>query len=84
MAYFVQADLTYTIGADLVLRLLDDIRRSERTITASGIDATAPKRLDALADTARNRLTAIEDIVDAGKALYGSLTPAQHRPAWRR
>ena len=67
-----------------VLRLLDDTRRTARTITASNLDATAPKRLDALGDLARNRLTAVEDIVDAGKAFYASLTPAQQAIADRR
>jgi hypothetical protein len=67
-----------------VLRMLDDVRRSARTITASGLDATGPRRLDALADGARNRLTAIEEIVDAGKALYASLTPEQQAIADRR
>lgn len=67
-----------------VLRLLEDTRRTARTITASNLDATAPKRLDALGDLARNRLTAVEDIVDAGKAFYASLSPAQQAIADRR
>ena len=67
-----------------VVRMLDDVRRSARTMTASGIDATAPRRLDALADGARNRLTAVEDIVDAGKALYATMTPEQQAIADRR
>ena len=67
-----------------VLRLLEDTRREARTLTASNVDATAPKRLDALGDAARNRLTAVEDIVDAGKALYASLSPAQQAIADRR
>ena len=40
--------------------------------------------LDGLGDIARDRLTAIEDIVDAGKALYAMLTPAQQSVADRR
>ena len=48
------------------------------------METTAPKRLDALADVARNRLTAIEDIADAGKALYAALTPEQRTLADRR
>jgi len=67
-----------------VLRLLEDTRREARTLTASSVDATAPKRLDALGDAARNRLAAVEDIVDAGKAFYASLTPAQQAIADRR
>jgi hypothetical protein len=61
--------------------MLEDIRRGSRV---SASETTAPKRLDALADMARNRLTAVEDIVDAGKSLYASLTPAQKEIADRR
>jgi hypothetical protein len=49
-----------------------------------GGEMAAPKRLDQLADVARDRLTAIEDIVDAGKNLYAVLTPAQKSVADRR
>lgn len=64
-----------------VMELLEDTKRGPRV---SASETNAPKRLDALADMARNRLTAVEDIVDAGKALYGSLTPAQREVADRR
>jgi LTXXQ motif family protein len=64
-----------------VMEMLEDTKRGTR-ISAS--ETTAPKRFDALADMARNRLTAVEDIVDAGKALYASLTPAQKEVADRR
>lgn len=64
-----------------VLGLLDDVRRAGRV---SAIETTAPQRLDALIDHARNRLTAIEDIADAGKALYAALTPEQKTVADRR
>ncbi len=64
-----------------VLRLLDDVRRAGR---AAASEATAPQRLDALTDIARNRLTATEDIAEAGKALYAALTPAQREVADRR
>lgn len=64
-----------------VIQMLNDQRRGIR-ISAS--EQSAPKRLDALADTARNRLTAVEDIVDAGKALYAVLTPEQKAVADRR
>jgi LTXXQ motif family protein len=75
---------SWNVYRERVLRLLDDTRRAARTITASNVDATAPKRLDALGDLARNRLTAVEDIVDAGKAFYATLTPAQQAIADRR
>jgi hypothetical protein len=64
-----------------VLDMLEDMKRGTRV---SASETTAPKRFDALADMARNRLTAVEDIVDAGKALYASLTPQQKEIADRR
>jgi LTXXQ motif family protein len=64
-----------------VQRLLDDRRRSPRTVAT---EATAPQRLDAIADAARNRLAAVEDVVDAGKAVYALLTPEQRTVADRR
>jgi hypothetical protein len=67
---------------DRVLRLSEDAQRTART--ALGGDMTAPQRLDRLSDVARDRLTAIEDIVDAGKQLYATLTPGQQTVADRR
>lgn len=67
---------------DRVLKLADDTLRSART--ALGGDMSAPQRLDRLSDIARDRLTAIEDIVDAGKQLYATLTPGQQAVADRR
>jgi hypothetical protein len=64
-----------------VMDMLEDIKRGPRV---SASETTAPKRLDALADMARNRLTAVEDVVDAGKALYAVLSPAQKEIADRR
>lgn len=66
---------------DRVQRLLDDRRRQIRGSTA---EMTAPQRLDALADNVRNRLAAVEDVVDAGKTLYTQLTPEQRIVADRR
>ena len=51
-------------------RMLDDQKRGARV---SASETTAPKQLDGLADMARNRLTAVEDVVDAGKAMYAVL-----------
>ena len=65
-----------------VLRLAEDSQRTARMALES--DLSAPKRLDRLADIARDRLTAIEDIVDAGKNLYAVLTPGQKAVADRR
>jgi len=64
-----------------VIRMLDDTRRGNRLMAT---ETTAPKRLDGLNDVARNRLAAVEDIVDAGKALYATLTPEQRAIADRR
>jgi hypothetical protein len=65
-----------------VLKMAEDAQRTART--ALGGEMAAPKRLDQLADIARDRLTAIEDIGDAGKHLYAMLTPAQKLVADRR
>jgi len=67
---------------DRVLRLADDAQRTSRTALAGTM--SAPERLDRLSDIARDRLTAIEDIVDAGKQLYAVLTPGQQGVADRR
>ena len=72
----------WLVFRDRVLGLAEDAQRTARTAMAG--DAIAPKRLDRLADIARDRLTAIEDIVDAGKNLYAILTPAQQDGADRR
>jgi hypothetical protein len=64
-----------------VMQMVDDVKRGARV---SASETNAPKRLDALADMARDRLTAVEDIVDAGKALYAVLTPQQQTVADRR
>ena len=54
------------------------------TVRTVATEATAPQRLDAIADSARNRLTAVEDVVDAGKALYAMLSAEQRVVADRR
>lgn len=66
---------------DRVMALLEDVRRAGR---AAASESTAPRRLDALTDIARNRLAATEDIADAGKALYAALLPEQREVADRR
>jgi hypothetical protein len=45
---------------------------------------TALQQFDQLGDTARNRLTAVEEIIDAGRALYALLDPRQQELADRR
>lgn len=72
--------------ADKVLRLADDMTRSRfaaRTSTQLA-EATAAQQLDQLAGSARNRLTAVEEIVEAGKALYAMLTSEQKAIADRK
>lgn len=58
-----------------VIRMAEDTQRAARAALVG--EMTAPKRLDRFADIARDRLTALEDIADAGKKLYATLTPAQ-------
>jgi LTXXQ motif family protein len=72
--------------ADKVLRLADDMTRSRfaaRTF-APVTGTTAVQQLDQLAGSARSRLTAVEDIVQAGKTLYAILTSAQKTIADRK
>src|SRR3954468_10963223 len=56
----------WTAYRESVQRMIEDQKRGNRV---SASESTAPKRFDGLADLARNRLAAIEEIVDAGKAL---------------
>ncbi len=75
----------WKVYRDRVVQMLDDQCRAMRSASAyTALETTAPKRLDTLADAARDRLTATEDIVDAGKALYAALTPEQRTVADRR
>ena len=71
--------------ATRVLRLAEDISRARFAIRdmQSGT-ATAPQLFDRITETAQNRLTAVEEIVDAGRAVYDKLTPEQQRLADRR
>jgi LTXXQ motif family protein len=64
-----------------VLGLAEDTQRNARV--TMGADMNGPKRLDRLADLARDRLTAVEDIADAGKVLYATLSPTQQGVADR-
>ena len=72
--------------ADKVLRLADDMTRSRFAARTSArlTEATAVQQLDQLAGSARNRLTAVEEIVEAGKALYATLTSEQKAIADRK
>jgi hypothetical protein len=61
--------------ADKVSKLADDVVRNRNAVRFP--KGSAPEQLEFIAETLRNRLTAVEDIVDAGKALYSTLTPTQ-------
>jgi len=65
--------------ASRVLQLADDVARNRNSLRFP--KGPAPEQLEFVAQTLRNRLTAVEDIVDAGKALYAVLTPAQREIA---
>jgi hypothetical protein len=69
--------------SDRLLKLADDIARARFVRRPAGED-NALQQFDRLADVAHNRMTAVEDIAEAGKALYASLSPEQKRTADRR
>jgi hypothetical protein len=61
------------------LRAMVDDQRRERSHAGESLEL--PKRIDRIVDGARNRLTALEDVADAAKALYAGLTPQQQAAA---
>jgi periplasmic protein CpxP/Spy len=62
--------------AEKVEALASDMAR-ERRRAQPGAQINAAQQLDHTVDVARDRLTAIEDIASAAKALYGSLSGDQ-------
>ncbi len=60
--------------------LASDIAR-ERMQTTASTQTNALKLIDRSVDSARNRLTALEEIGDAGRAFYTLLTPEQQAVA---
>ena len=68
--------------ADRVLKLAGDVTRDRDKLRFP--KGTAAEQFDFVADKARDRLTAIEDIGDAGKQLYAALSPTQQEIADRR
>jgi LTXXQ motif family protein len=66
--------------ADGIRALQKDIAR-DRAPRASDAQLDLAKRLDRAADVARDRLTAVEDIVDSAKGLLKTLTPEQRTMA---
>ena len=59
----------------------DVVRERQRQSAAKTASASLLERIDRNVDSLRNRLTAIEDIAQAAKALYARLNPDQQRAA---
>jgi hypothetical protein len=72
----------WRIFADRVQKLAGDVTRDRDRLRFP--KGTTIEQFDFVADKARDRLTAIEDISDAGKQLYASLSPTQKEIADRR
>lgn len=66
--------------AETLRGLANDVAR-QRQRSAKAASATLVERIDRNVDTLRNRLTAVEDIAQAAKALYVKLNPDQQRVA---
>ena len=66
--------------AETLRGLANDVAR-QRQSTAKAATATLVERIDRNVDTLRNRLTAVEDIAQAAKALYANLNSDQQRAA---
>ena len=83
-----ETDLTLTADqqkawdayAEGIRALQRDIAR-DRAPRASDAQIDLARRLDRAADVARDRLTAVEDIVDSAKGLLKTLTPEQRTMA---
>lgn len=72
----------WRVFADRVQKLAGDVARDRDKLRFP--KGTTAEQFDFVADKARDRLTAIEDISDAGKQLYASLSPTQKEIADRR
>ena len=59
----------------------DVARERERQRAAKAASGSLAERIEHNVDTLRNRLTAVEDIAQAAKALYARLSPEQQRVA---
>ena len=71
--------------ATRVMRLAEDISRARfvpRDIQIENF--TALQVFDRITEVAQNRMTAVEEIADAGRALYAQMTPTQQKIADRR
>ena len=69
-----------------VIRLADDVARARFAVRTAqdAPPSTAMQQFDRLAEAARNRVTVVDEIADAGRALYGTLTQEQKAIADRR
>ena len=72
----------WSVFAYRVLKLAGDVTRDRDKLRFP--KGTAAEQFEFVADKARDRLTAIEDIGDAGKQLYAVLSPSQREIADRR
>ncbi len=63
--------------AEKVGALAGDVNRERERGPLGNAQMNSLLQIDRAVDTARNRLTALEDIAAAAKSLYGSLTPQQ-------
>jgi LTXXQ motif family protein len=71
--------------ATRVIRLADDISRARFAARAElGEGVTALQLFDRISETAQNRQTAVEEIVEAGRDLYAKLSPTQQKFADKR
>lgn len=66
--------------ADRLRALAGDIARQASPREAAA-QMSVLQRIERTVDIARNRLTAVEDVADAAKSLYGMLTPEQKTAA---
>jgi hypothetical protein len=71
-----EQQLPWKAYADKVIALAADLSR-ERGRLQTTLQMKALPRIDQSVDVARNRLTALEEIASAAKALYGQLAPEQ-------
>lgn len=73
---------SWDLYATRVRKFADDLTRarfSARDMQDGG--TSAPQQFDRLAEIASNRMTAVEEIIDAGRAVYATLGPDQRRLA---
>ncbi len=72
----------WTRYADRLRKFADDVARNRSALRFP--QDPAPHQFDLLVGSATNRLTAIEEVADAGRKFYETLTPDQREIADRR